>query len=247
MATKDRFDPDHPLQFFLCDGEPEQGLGNGRAVISLRFAIASISVAAAIATGISILSAGNPVTLFADVTASLADKSAPQPTAASASIIQPVVIQSTADAEALPLTAQDVPTREIEPGSLTKMEADGEPASQIKKVTDEEPANQTQKVTDEEPGSQTQKITDEASSETLFRDEEDGRGLAKPVQNDPAPVAKNASTSVRPTQKNRMGPTTRNANAEMIGHVRERRANVRRRNERIQAGPLIDGAGRPLY
>jgi hypothetical protein len=207
MATKDGFGPDNPLPFFLCDNEPEQVIGNGRAIMSLRIVMASILVATATATGIWILSAGIPVTLFADVTASLADTSAPQPTDQSAAIIQPVVIQSSADAEALPLTAQDVPTREI---------------------NDPEPASQTKVVTDEERATQTKKVTDEASSEALFREfqvwnaEQDARGLAKPVQGDAAPAAKNASASVRPTQKHRMARTTRN-------------------------GPLLDGAGRPLY
>src|SRR5437868_15177976 len=49
MATKDGLDPDHRSPFFLCDDEPEQGVGNGRAVISLRFLIASILVAMAAA------------------------------------------------------------------------------------------------------------------------------------------------------------------------------------------------------
>ena len=193
MATKGGFDPDNPLPFFLRYDEPEQGIGYGRAAMSARFVVASILVATATATEISILSAGNPVTLFADVTASLADKSAPQPTDQSAAIIQPVVIQSTA--EAPPLIAQDVPTREIN---------------------------------DPEPASQTKMVTDEALSEALFREfqvwnaEQDARGLAKPVQGDPAPAAKNASASVRPMQKHRMARTIRN-------------------------GPLLDGAGRPLY
>jgi hypothetical protein len=231
MATKDWFDPDHPLPFFLCDGEPdllcddepeqgigndkaviplrEQGIGNDRAVISLRFVLASILVATATATGISILSAGNPLMLFADATASLADKSAPQPsTDQSTPIIQSVVIQSTADAAALPPTAQDVPTREINAP---------------------------------EPASQSNKENDEASKEELFREfqawkaEQDARNLAKPVQGDPAPVAKNASASVRPTQKHRRAQTIRNARAEMIRHERERRVNVRRQNEQVQA------------
>jgi hypothetical protein len=187
MAAKDGFDPDDPLPFFLCDDEPdflcddepEQGIGNDRAVISLRFVIASILVATAAAIGISILSAGNPVTLFADATASLADKSAPQPsTDQSTPIIQSVVIQSTADAEALPPTAQDVPTREINAP---------------------------------EPTSQTKKGNDEASLEALFREfqawnaEQDARDLPKPVQDDPGPVTKNATASVRPVQKHRRG------------------------------------------
>ena len=185
--------------------KPEQGIGNGSAVISLRFFIVSTLVAAAATTGVSILSAGNPVTLFADATASLADKSGPQPTGQSTPIIQSVVIQPTADTETLLPTAQDVPTREINAP---------------------------------EPTSQTKKENDEASLEALFRefqtwnDEQDARDLAKPVQDDPAPVAKNASASVRPVQKH--------ARAEMIRDVREHRPNVQRKNERVQAQPVRD-------
>jgi hypothetical protein len=244
MATKDGFHPDHSLPLFLCDEQPdflcddepeqgigdgravvslrEQGVGNDRAVISLRFVIASILVAMATATGISILSAGNPVTLFAEVTASLADNSAPQPgTDHSTATIQPVVIQSTADAEALPLPAPDVPTREINAP---------------------------------EPASQTKKETDEASSEALFREfqawnaEQDARDLAKPIQDDPAPVAKNATASVRPVQKHRRAQALRNARAEMIRDARQRRrANVRRQNERVQAQPVQDTRAQTQY
>jgi len=186
---------------------------DGSAVISLRFFIVSTLVAAAATTGVSILSAGNPVTLFADATASLADKSGPQPTGQSTPIIQSVVIQPTADTETLLPTAQDVPTREINAP---------------------------------EPTSQTKKENDEASLEALFRefqtwnDEQDARDLAKPVQDDPAPVAKNASASVRPVQKHRRAQTIRNARAEMIRDVRERRPNVRRQNEQVQARPVRD-------
>ena len=191
--------------------KPEQGIGNGSAVISLRFFIASILVAAAAATGISILSAENPVTLFAEAAASLADKSGPQPTGQSTPIIQSVVIQPSADAEALLPTAQDVPTREINAP---------------------EPTSQTNK-----------KENDEASLEALFREfqtwnaEQDARDLAKPVQDHPAPVPKNASASVRPMQKHQRARTIRNAQAEI--HAQERRANVRRQNERGQARPLL--------
>ena len=75
MPTKDGFDPHHPLP--LAD-EPEQlGFGKAwdRAVISSRILKASILVATATAIGIAVLSVGNPMTLFADVTASLVDKS----------------------------------------------------------------------------------------------------------------------------------------------------------------------------
>jgi hypothetical protein len=199
-------DPDDTLPLFLSAGEPEKGIGNGRAVISLRFVIASILVATAAATGISILSAGNPVTPFADV--SLADKSVPQRgTDQSTPIIQSVGIQVSADTEALP-----PPTRDISAP---------------------------------EPTSQTKTETDEASLEPLFKEfqawnaEQDAQDLAKRVQDDPAPVAKDATASVRPMQKHRRAQTIRNARAEMIRHEGESRANVRRRNERVQARPLL--------
>jgi hypothetical protein len=206
MATKDGFNPDDFLPVFLSDkplsrtdkplsladeAEPPW-IGTDRAVISLRFTVASILVAAATATGISILSAGNPVTLFAGITASLAGKSAPQrlweeaalpPRSSpyssdqSTPIIQSVVIQSIADAEALPPTVQEVPVRN----------------SNVP-----EPARQPQE-------------TDEVSAEALFRKfqawnaEQEARELAKPV------VAKNASASVRPMQKQQKARTIPNA------------------------------------
>ena len=222
MATKDGFNPDDFLPLFLSDkplsradkplslaDEPEQqGIGNDRAVISLRFTVASVLVAAATATGISILSAGNPVTLFAGITASMADKSAPQrlwdeaalpprssphSTDQSTPVIQSVVVQSIAGAEALPPTVQDVPARNINAP---------------------EPARQPQE-------------TDEVSSEALFRKfqawnaEQDARELAKPV------VAKNASASVRPMQRQQKARTipnakqTQSAQSEPLSFLRE--------------------------
>ncbi|MGY8668515.1 hypothetical protein Q3C01_39955 [Bradyrhizobium sp. UFLA05-109] len=118
MPTKDSFDPDYPLPIFLADEPEQQGIGKARdraAVISSRVLKTCGLVATATAIGIAILSVGNPVTLFADVTdsiakatASLVDKSALQPgTARSIS-----TIQSTGDAQTLPPTAKDAPTRD---------------------------------------------------------------------------------------------------------------------------------------
>ncbi|MGY8678965.1 hypothetical protein Q2941_14370, partial [Bradyrhizobium sp. UFLA05-153] len=128
MPTKDSFDPDYPLPLFLADEPEQQGIGKAwerAAVISSRVLKASILVATATAIGIAILSVGNPVTLFADVTASLVDKSALQPgTDRSMS-----TIQSTADAQALPPTAKDAPTRD-------EVAAVSEPAGQSQPGTD---------------------------------------------------------------------------------------------------------------
>ncbi|WP_213251014.1 hypothetical protein, partial [Bradyrhizobium sp. sBnM-33] len=109
MPTKDGFNPDHPLPLFLADEPEQQGIGKDwdRAAISSRVLKTSILVATATAIGIAILSVGNPVTLLADVTASLVDKSALQPGTDQST----PTIQSTADAQALP-TAKDAPTHD---------------------------------------------------------------------------------------------------------------------------------------
>lgn len=146
-------------------------------------AVASILLTTATVTGIAILSTVNPVTLLAGTPQfRLADKSAPQPgTDQFTPIIQSLVTPSTADAETLRPTAKDLPTCEIRAP---------------------EPASRTQE-------------TDE--TEALFRKfqawnaEQDARDLAKPLQIHPAPVAKNASASVRPTQKQQKAQTERNA------------------------------------
>jgi hypothetical protein len=106
MATKDGFYPGDPLPLFLSTDEPEQNIGNDRPVILLRVLKASILVAVAIAIGVA-ASVGNPVTLSADVTASLFDKAASPPgTGQPAPTIQSAVTQSTAGAEALPPTVK---------------------------------------------------------------------------------------------------------------------------------------------
>ncbi len=210
MATQDGLDPDDPLPLFLSADEPEPGIWSARAVISLRFVMASILVATATAVGISILSVRNPVTLFADVTASI-NSSAPQPgTDESLPSIQSAVVESTADADA-PQTAKDVPTSEI---SVS------------------EPVSQTQAENSE-------------TSEALFREfqawnaKQDALDLAKPVQDNPAPVAENAPEPVPPVQKQRRARTMRNARADVI-RVQKRRASIRRQNERAQARPVQD-------
>lgn len=190
--------------------EPEPGIGRDGAVISPRFVIASILVATAI--GVSILSARNPVTLFSDVTASV-DSSAPKPGADEPMpSIRSAAIQSTADAEA-PQTAKDAPTGE---------------------------------VSAPEPAGQTEAENSEASSEALFREfqawnaKQNSVDLAKPVQDDPASVAENATEAEPAVQKQPKARAIRIARAEVIRHARKRRASIRRRNELAQARPVTD-------
>ena len=213
MATKDGFDPGDSLPLFLSADEPERGIGNTKAIIWLRGLMASVLAAAAIGIGITILP--NQVTLFADITASPVEKSAPQPgTDQPTPTIQLAAIQSTADAEALPPTAKDAPTPET--GAL-------------------------------ESASHALAENSEASSEALFREfqawaaAQDARALAKPVQDTPAPVVEDAPTPPRAVQKQRRARSVHHARAaEIIRRVRERRANVRLQNERVQARSVQD-------
>ena len=114
MPTKDDFNPDQRLPRFL----EQQALGKAwdRAVISSRVLKASIWAAAATALSMAILSVvGNPVTLLADVTASIADLTA---SLAHKSALEPdtyqsmPTIQSSADVQALPPAAKEVLVRE---------------------------------------------------------------------------------------------------------------------------------------
>ena len=119
MPTKYDFDPDHRLPRFLAR-EPEQlsqGKAWSRVVISSHVLKASIWAAAATALSIAILSGvGNPLTLLthitasiADVTASLAHKSALQPDTYQS---MPTTIQSSADVQALPMAPKEVVARD---------------------------------------------------------------------------------------------------------------------------------------
>lgn len=221
MPTKDGLDPDHPLPLFLSADEPEQqdvGEVWDRAVISSRVLKAGILVATATGVGIAILSVGSPVTLFADVTASLVDKSAPQPdTVQSTPIVQSAAIQSTADAEALPPTAKGAPTREIAAAS--------------------EPAGQSQ-TENSEPSSEALFMQFQA-----WAAEQDTRAQVKsvqPVQDAPAPVVENVPATVRPMQKHRRARSVHNAGAE-IRHVQEPRPKARQeQNARVRTRPVQD-------
>jgi hypothetical protein len=227
MQTNDSFDPALPLPGFLADETEEQGFGDvlDRGVTASRFFKASVLIAAVTATGIAVLAIGDPVALFADVTATLVSKSPPQPASdqpapaiQTAAANAPALIQPTADAQALPATAKDVPARD--------------------EIAASEPAKDQAK-------DQTETSEPSPESEALFRrfqawvSEQDAQAQAGPVQtiqdataqvaqNDPAPIAENDRAPRRLTQKHRQSPSVHNAKAEM------RTQNVRRPVRRPQ-------------
>ncbi len=222
MPMEDGFHPDHPLPLFLADRPKRQGIQkpSDRAVISSRVFKASILIATATATGIAVVSLGDSVTLFTDVTASQINNSWLQPgTDRPGATIQstadaPALIQSTADAQALPRTAKDTPPRD--------------------------------EIAASEPSGRDQAEKSEPSSEALFRQfqawaaEQDAQanvGPVQPVQDPPAKVAQTAPAQVagnagvphRLKQKRSHVLPVHNAPAEM------RTQNIRKRVGRAQS------------
>ena len=245
MPTKDGFSPDHPLPLVLADQIEQQGLGllRDRTVTPLRVFKTGVLVAIATATGIAALSVRDPVVLFAEVTASFADltaslvgNSGPQPGAdQSTPTIQstaeaPALVQSAAEAQALPPTAQALP-----------------PAAQDAPTRDEIAAS--------EPAAKDETEESEPSSDALFRQfqvwaaEKDAKAQdepAQPVQDapaqavktDPAQVVENARVSHRLVQRHRHVQPVRNARAEM--RTQNRRQVRRAQNARVERRPVED-------
>jgi hypothetical protein len=220
MPTKDSLYPDDPLPLFLADEFEHEGIGKAwdRTVLSSRVLKAGILLALGTAIGVAILSVGNPVRLFADVTASFddvatspVDKSALQP---DSDQLTPT-IQFTADAQPLPPAAKDAPTGvEIAAAS--------------------------------EPAGQSQAESSVPASEALFREfqawlaEKDAEAKAGPIQHvedASEQVAGNARASIQPVQKRRHVRSVQNEQAERRP-VNNPRKRVRHdKNARVQAQP----------
>jgi hypothetical protein len=178
MPTIDGFNSDHPLPLFLADELEQQGFGNAwcGAVIAPRVLKASVLGATATAIFVAILWVGNPATFFADVTASLVDKSALQPGTDQST----QTIQSTAGAQALPPTAKDAPTRD-------EMAVATEPADQ----------NQTE---NSEPPSDALLAPDKDAQAQVGPVQPVPDAPGQVAQNAPAPVTANARAPLRPMQ-----------------------------------------------
>jgi len=250
---------DNSLPLFLTDEPEQQSIGKAwdRAVISSRVLKASILVATATAIGVTILSVGNPVKLFAEVTASLVDKSALQPGTDQST----PTMQSIFDAQALPPTAKDALTRDqitafSEPAGQNQPGAD-QSTSTIQSTVDAQTLPPAAKVSPtpaeiaaaSEPVGLGQTEDNESSSEALFRQfkawaaEKDAQaevGPVRPVQDAPAQVAENARAPLRSMQKPRHVPSVHHARAE-IQPVQNPPKKVRREQTgRVQVSPAQD-------
>jgi hypothetical protein len=201
MATNDS------IPLFLSDHteQPEQPvIGKDRAVISSRIVKTSILVVTAAAIVFAIVSVENPLVLFENAKASLfATSTPPDDTGQSMPIIQ-----STADAQALPPAASEAPTGgEIAVASKTadqgQTEARQPPAevllNQFQAWAAEEDARpqvpRMQPVQEEDARPQVQRV--------------------QPVQDAQAQVAQNARAQVRHVQKQRRVRPVQNARARM--------------------------------
>ena len=216
MPTKDGFTPDHPLPLFLSEPEqPDIGKAWDRAVISSRILKTSILVVTATAIGIAILWVGNPVALFANVTASLVDTSALQPGTGQST----PTIQSTAGTQDLPPTA----------------------AARDEIATAFEPANQSQTEI-RQPSAEV--LFEQFQAWAAEEGARAQVGPVQPVQDPrvvqvvPAQVVQDARPEVRPMKKHRHVRPEQNARAE-IRPERNPRAKVRReQNARVQVPPV---------
>jgi hypothetical protein len=191
MPTKDGFTPDRHFSLFLSGHADEHKRGSSRL---LR---ASILFITATVIGIAItLSLGNPVKVFADVTASLTDILARQPGTHQST----PTIQSTADAQALPPTARGTPphdeiTAAFEPADQNQIEISKRPDQALLK--------------------QFQAWAAKEDAQTLV-------GPVQPVQDALAQVAENARAPVRHLQRHRHIRSLQSARAEIRPAQRHR-------------------------
>jgi hypothetical protein len=156
----------------------------------------------------AILSVGNPLVLFENVTASLLAKSAPQDGTGQSMPI----IQSTADAQALPPTASEAPKSEEIAATLKTAD---QSQTDIRQPSAEVLLNQFQ----------------------AWTAEEDARPQVRPVQpvqDAQAQVVQIAPEQVRPVQKQRQVRPAQNARAKIVKNAR---AQLRRERNRAQVRP----------
>jgi hypothetical protein len=224
MPTKDGFTPDHPLPVFLSEyaeefEEPGMGKAWDGAAISSR--ILKMSVLALAAAAIAILWLGNPVALFANVTASLVDMMAFQSGAGQST----PAIQSTA--QALPPTATDAPTR-------AEITAPVEPANQMKAENSEPPTEDVLKQF------QAWAAEEDTRAPVVPAQPVQSVQPAQVVQDDQAQVEEDARAPVRRIQRHRRIRPAQNARAE-IRPVQNPRAKLRReQNARALVRPAQD-------
>jgi flagellar biosynthesis GTPase FlhF len=215
-----------PIPLFLSDHteQPEQPvIGKDRAVMSSRIVKTSILVVTAAAIVFAVLATGNPLVRFESAMASLFATSTPQDDTGQSMTI----IQSTADAQALPPAASEAPTAgEIAVASKTADQGQAE----IRQPPGDVLLNKFQAWAAEADARPQVQRAEPVQAEDAPPQVE----RVQPVQDAQAPVAENARPQVRRVQKQRQIRPVQNARAKA---VRNARAQMRREDARTQAGP----------
>jgi hypothetical protein len=226
MPMKDGFTPDHPLPVFLSDAEEPEQPGIGRAwdtaLVSSQILKTSILGVAAAAVVFALLLVGNPLVLFANAPALLADLSAPKPgTDASTPTIQP-----TADTHALPPTASEAPTADETAAAFRTAYQN---QAEIRQPAAESLLNQFQAWAAEE---------DARAPAAAAQPAQDAQ--SQPVQDaEPQPVA-DAEPQVRHLRKHRQVRRVQNALAEIRAEQNLLAKLRRKQNAQGQVGPVQD-------
>ena len=216
-----------PIPLFLSEQHDQPNAGKNRAVISPRIVKTSILLVTAAAIVFTILAVGNPLVRFENAMASLFATSRPQDDTG-----QPI-IQSTADAQALPPAASETPTGgEIAVASKTADQTQTE----IRQPPADVLLNKFQAWAAEKDDAPPQVPRVQPGQE------EDARPQVQPVQpvqDAQAPVVENARPQVPHVQKQRRVRPVQNARAK---GVRNARAQMRRAQQdaRAQARPVQD-------
>jgi hypothetical protein len=179
-----------------------------RAVLSSRILKTSILIVTAAAIVFAILSAGNPLVLFENATASLFATSAPQDGTGQSMPI----IQSTVDTQPLPPTASEAPK--------------GDEIAAALKTADQSQTD-TRQPSPEAPLNQFQARAAEDDARPQVRP-------VQPVQDAQAQVVQNAPEQVRPVQKQRQVRPVQNARAKVVKNAR---AQLQRARNRAQVRP----------
>ena len=216
MPIKDGFDPG-PLPRFLTREPEEQDIGKARdgAVIWPRLLMATALVATATTVTIAILSPGNPLALFADVTASVVDNSAVKP-----GIESMPTVQSNADAKAsLRPTGKDAPSRD-------ELAAASESAGQ----------NQP-----ESSAPSSEALFTEFQAQAAERAQAQVAPIQQPVQQQPVQHAPaKAAESARPTEKHRHVKPVHHAQAEVRPAQNPQKKARREQNAQVEVPPAQD-------
>jgi hypothetical protein len=213
MPTRDGFNPDNPLDLFLADERRHQGIGKAwdGPIVSSRVIKASILVATLTAIGIAFLSGGDPATFFADVAASMVDKSTSRPDTDQST----PTIQSTADAQALPAIEKDASQRD---------ELAAAPES----------VGQSQ-MENNEPSSEA--LFRQFQAWAAAKDAQAQAGPVQSVQAGPIQVAENTRAPLRPTPKRERLRPFHSARAEIRPAQNPRRKVRREQNARVKDAP----------